>query len=356
MKTIIKLLIFLLAGIGAISCDKKEPTKEVVRPVKAMQLGAFSGFSERSFPGRAKATEEVNLSFDVGGRLIERPVNIGDTVAEGQLIARLDPRDFQAKLKAARAELQKNRQNFSRAKELIKKDFISKAQYDLLEASVKISEANVALAGKALSDSVIKAPFAGRIANVFVENFQSVIPKQKIARLLDTSRIEMVIDIPESLISDAPYVKNIRVRFDAQPQQEIPATIKEVSNEASANTRTYPVTLIMEQSDEFEILPGMAGHAHGETHHPDQSSAKQGFEIPLSATFSPDATGTTYVWVIDRKNETVNRRKVTTEALSQYGINVVKGLQTGEWIATAGVHHLQEGQKVTILPEPGEQR
>ena len=345
---------YALVCLVLISCGEKEQPKDYIRPVKAMKIGDVSGFSARSFPGQAKATEEINLSFDVTGKLIERPVNIGDSVEKGQVIARLDPRDFQAKLKAARAELKKNQQNYSRAKDLIKKDFISKTNYDLLEAKVDIAEANVALASKALSDSVIKAPFAGRIANLYVENYQAVMPKQEIARLLDTSKIEMIISIPESLISNVPYVKNISVRFDANPNIEVQATIKEVSNEASATTRTYPVTLIMEQPLNFEIQPGMAGIAKGESHLPVVKTTTQAFEVPLSAIFSPDHTGETYVWIIDENSQTVIRQQVSTEALNANGIKVTTGLKVGDWIATAGVHYLQEGQQVRILSGPGE--
>jgi len=347
--------LFWLMSIMLVACsDEQVAEQTVIRPVKAMQVADVSGLSDRSFPGRAKATEQIDLSFDVSGKLTERPVNIGDTIEKGQIIARLDPRDFRAKLKSARAELQRDIQNFKRANDLIKKDFISKSEFDRLEASVDIAEANVDLARKALSDSVIKAPFSGRIAKLYVENYQAVRAKENIARLLDTSKIEIIIDIPENLISNAPFIKNIKVRFDAFPGIEVPATIKEISNEASENTRTYPVTLIMEQPEGVEILPGMAGKAKGEAHLPDKTN--KGFYIPLSAVFSADESNNSYVWVIDEKNQTVNKREITTEALSQYGIKVIKGLQAGEWIATAGVHYLQQGQKISILSEPEAQQ
>ena len=79
-------------------------------------------------------------------------------------------------------------------------------------------------------------------------------------RILDDSRIEMVVNIPENLISFAQYVKKVFVSFDAFPEQELEATIKEIGTEASSTTRTFPVTLIMDhQPSEFKILPGMAG-------------------------------------------------------------------------------------------------
>jgi len=89
---------------------------------------------------------------------------------------------------------------------LIKKDFISEREYDRLEAAVDVAEANLAIAQKALSDSVIKAPFDGRISNTYVENFQAVLAKKPVVRLLDTTQIEMVVQVPENLISKVTYI------------------------------------------------------------------------------------------------------------------------------------------------------
>ena len=92
-----------------------------------------------------------------------------------------------------------------------------------------------------------------------MENFEDVQNKQAILRLLDDSKIEMIIDIPEHLIINAAYVKDAFVVFDAFPGREIAATIKEIGTEASSTTRTYPVTLIMDQPEDIRILPGMTG-------------------------------------------------------------------------------------------------
>ena len=96
------------------------------------------------------------------------------------------------------------------------------------------------------------------MAATYVDNFQNVIAKQRILRLLDTSQIEMEVSVPEALIGLEPYVTDIRVRFKPFPDVEISARIKEISNEASITTRTYPVTIVMDQPEGAEIKPGMA--------------------------------------------------------------------------------------------------
>lgn len=348
MKLLLPVCLLILSPVLT-SCDSKPPEKvEVIRPIPAMKVGESQKVSGRKFPGKAKATQEVDLAFDVGGKLIERPVDIGDDVKQGDVIARLNPRDFKARVKSNKAELKKVKQNFERGKELIKDSFISQRDYDRLEAAVDVAEADLDIAQKALSDSVMKAPFDGHIANLYVENYQAVLSKKVIARLLDTSQIEMVVQVPENLISKVSYIEDIHVTFDSFPDVALAASIKEVSNEASQTTRTYPVTLIMQQHDDVEILPGMAGNASGTLVMPGTGDELEKLVVPVQAVFTPNTQKQDHVWVIDEKSGSVHLRAVTTGQLTQSGIQVIDGLQTDEWVAVAGVHTLREDQKVRI--------
>ncbi len=344
--------IYWLIAVGLFGCgDKSPPQIETVRPVKAMVVADAKSISQRRFPGRATATQEVNLSFDVSGTLVKRPVNIGDHVKQGQLIAQLDQRDFRANVKAAEAALKRDDRNFKRAKELIENGHISQFDYDRLEAQLDLSRAELAIARKALADSVMKAPFEGRIANLYVENFQAVRAKQEIARLLDSRHVEFTIQIPEQLISLAPYIRDLKVEFDSFPGRPIPATIKEIGTEASDTTRTYPVNLIMDQPEDFEILPGMAGMVTGRPDLPEHLMTK-GIEVPVAAVFTSGDAGGNFVWVIDEETSTVKRRSVEVSELVDTGVPVTHGLEAGERIVIAGVSYLREGQKVK---DPGGQ-
>ena len=361
----IQVLIFiLLSTILFWGCSKEEAPKEVIRPVKAMQIGGFERFARRSFPGQAKATQEANLSFRVSGPLVQFPVNVGDEVKKGQLLARIDPRDFEVELKnvrgqlgRARAALELARSDYDRVVRIRTKDpgaiseaiiDAKKGELDSAKAQVDSLTASVATAKDALSYTYLNAPFQGTVVETFVENFEDVRAKQQIVRLVDTSRIEFVVSISENLISHAKNVTKVYVRFDTHPDKQIEATIKEIGKEASKTTRTYPVTLIMDQPEDFKILPGMAGRTLGaEGDLPDQS-VSTGYEIPVTSIFS-DGTDASYVWVIDEKTNIVARREVTVGELTENGIMISKGLQPGEWIATAGVHTLREGQQVRIM-------
>lgn len=344
------------------------PQKDMIRMVRAVQVSDPAEFAKRWFPGQAKATQEVDLAFRVSGPLVEFPVNIGDEVPKGQELARIDPRDFevelrndQGQLEREKAVLKRTEADYERVVRIKKQDpgAVSQALIDRsrqlvdsTRANIRSLQAAVAAAQDRLGYTYLKAPFDGIITATYVENYEDVKAKQPIARLIDHSRIEMIINIPENMIYWADYLKaagkSQRVRFDPFPNLEIEAEIKEIGKEASKTTRTYPVTLIMDQPEDVKILPGMAGKAT-------KAIALPGIQeeadmvIPETAVFSPDDTDITYVWVIDEQKKTVGKREVKAGELLDTGIAITDGIKPGEWIATAGVHYLQEGQQVRIL-------
>jgi RND family efflux transporter MFP subunit len=178
-----------------------------------------------------------------------------------------------------------------------------------------------------------------------VQNFQTVQIKQPILRLLDTSRIKFGVDLPETVMPLLPYVKEIWVTFQAAPGDKLPATIQEISHEASRSTRTYRVTVVMNQPEGVQILPGMSGELRARIEPPTTQPAAM--EVLAPALFE-DSDGKTCVWVVDTSSMTVHRQPVKTSRPTKTGF-LVEGLKVGQTIVTAGVHYLKEGQKVRIL-------
>ena len=334
-------------GLMLSACDEAPEPEEVVRPIRAMRVADAEALAARAFPCRAEAVNEINAAFEVAGRLIERPVRVGSNVKEGELLARLDPSDFENALAEAQARVERAQAMRDRVAQALRSGAV--AAQDLTNAQAELDEALAVLEirAKALSDTQLRAPFPGMIAATFVENFQNVQAKQPVMRLLDISSIECVVNIPENLISSAPYAQDITVTFDAFPGRPVPAVIAEIGREASATTRTFPVTLLMEQPTGFEILPGMAGRATGRVVLPDHTP-ETGYDLPLSAIFTDDGARS-LVWVIDAETLTVSKREVEALTPSPHGMRV-RGVAPGEWVATTAVNVLREGQRVR-LPE-----
>lgn len=344
---IIVLGIFLLSG-----CSKEEPKQSPIRPVKYYEISDAKHFSQRTFPGKARPTEEVELSFEVSGVLTQMNVKKGDKVNAKQLLAKLDQRDFINALEAAQAEMSRAQAHYERIQRAAKAGAVAQQQLTDAKAQFQVAEAQLKIKEKALENTQISAPFSGLIGATYVENFQNIRAKQPIIRLLDISKIEITVDIPETLIAYVPHTTKIEVKFDAFPERVFEAKIKEIGTEASEHTQTFPVTIIMEQPNDFTILPGMAAEVSGQSANslPKLKSAEQlNFKIPLSAVFS-DSSKQTYVWVINEENFTLSRLaiqkiKVTTDGL------LVSGVKPGQKIVSAGVNYLSDGQTVRLLAQ-----
>jgi len=361
----LNLVLIVIVTLSISSCAKEEAEeKQVIRPVRTFQIPSPGQFLQQTFPGRAKATQEVDLAFRVSGPLITFPVDVGDTVIADDVVARIDPRDFevnvqtaQGKLDSARAASRRADSEYQRELNILKQDpgatsqtavDRKREQRDKEKANIKTFAAAVESAKDQLEYTYLKAPYDGIVVGKFVENFENVQAKAPIVRILDDSSIEMVVNIPESLISLAQHVEDVKVVFDPFPDTEIPAHIKEIGTEASATTRTYPVTLVMQQPEGIKILPGMAGKASGAPPK-GRDGVKLGVEIPVSAVFTDETSEDTFVWVIDETSLTVSKKKIEVDQLGDRGIRIISGLKEGELIASAGVNYLFEGQKVKLL-------
>ena len=364
-----KLITYLIAIITFLflqSCSEPEQKELLPKPVFAMEIGSYDALAKRSFPGRAKASQEVNQSFRVAGPLIEFPVKVGDEVKAGDLVARMDPTDYitalrnlegqlareQARSKRAQADLVRLQNIYKEDPGATSETAIDRATQirDSAAASVRSIAASVDNARNQLSYTELKAPFDGVVVETYVDNFETVRPKQPILRILNPSSIEFIIYVPESLIGYAPYVTAINVQFDALSAVKIPAVVKEISKEATRATRTYPVTLVMAQPEGIEILPGMAGTAAVESKLPEED-VFVGIEIPATAVFSGKDLSKSYVWVIDQDTMKINQREVQLGALAQRGTQISQGLKDGDWIVTKGVNSLKQDQLVKIINE-----
>ncbi len=222
--------------------DKILPEKEVIQPVKAMQVADATLLADRWFSGRAKATQEVNLSFRVAGPLITRPLKVGDTVAEGDIVARIDPRDLELNLRSikgqpakAKAVLKGAEAYYQRSKRILKQDpgAISENAMDRALENRDRAAANVdslvVSAEDQLAYTNLNSPFDGTVVATYGENFEDFRAKQPAVRVLETSCVELVVNIPQNLISLAPAVMDIVVTFDALPNQPVLATVKQTA-------------------------------------------------------------------------------------------------------------------------------
>jgi membrane fusion protein, multidrug efflux system len=369
MKNKINLIFSLVSLLLITACDEQPETEPVAPMVFTQRIADTHGLTERVFPGRASAGQEVNLSFRVSGPLITLPVKVGDHVKKGDTIARIDPRDYESALRTTQGQLERERARMKRTKaDLDRLESIfrtdpgaiseaavdeSRQLYESARASVNSIGATVSAAQDQLNYTTLEAPFDGVIVETYVENFETMFVKQPVLRLLNPSNIKFIINVPENLIGYVSLVEDIQVKFDALPDIFVSASIKEVGKEASQATRTYPVTLVMEQPEGAEILSGMAGQAYSKAKLPD-TAKETGIEVPATALFTKDDSSKSFLWVIDESSNTISRREVKTGRLSKFGVLIKSGINADELIVTKGVHSLHEGQKIQIIDDSKE--
>ena len=350
----------LVAGI-LIGCAEQQPpqTEAVARPVKTMLIAGADATGVRSFPARIAAAARADLAFRVPGTVQELPIKEGDPVKQGDLVARLDPTDYQIVVDDRQATFDKAQKNFGRGEELVSSGAISRSDFDRLEAEFKNARAGLSTATQDLAYTELRAPFEGMIASRLVDRFEEVQAKQPIAVIQNVEMLEVKFDVPESIIrsirgrgakESAAARDRVKVfaTFQDQPGREYPLTYKEVSTKADAKTQTFEATYLMKQWEDGTVLPGMTASVTVDlAGYVDNAMA---FTVPVSAVVG-DFKLDPQVWTVDEASMTVSPQPVKVGRLVGDGIEVLEGLKPGARVVTAGTAFLVEGMPVILMPE-----
>ncbi len=337
--------VFLLSGCGEKSGD--DFMKNIERPVKTMVVTKKAELS-RSYPGKIQAANRVELSFHVSGHLIELPVKEGQEIKKGDLLARIDSRDYKNALDTKKAEYDRAEADFNRFSGLFTKKIISELDFDKHRAQRDVAKSKFDEAQKNFDYTSLYAPFAGIIGQRYVENFQDVQAKQPVLSLQDISEVDIVINIPEKDIATATKDTSGRfvAIFDFLPENEFALTIKEFAIKADPATQTFKATLTMLQPKGINAFPGMTVNV--KRYFPPVAGSGSFFVIPFRTIVS-DETGGSYVWVVDKSKSTVRKRKVVTgNLIGSDDVEIKEGLSEGDEIVVAGISELYEGMKVNI--------
>ena len=367
MKTLYRaVLASTLLPILLTACSEEAPLPPPEsRPVKTLLIGGVSAGDFRQFPGVVDAIQKADLSFRVQGKINEILVREGDTVTQGQVLARLDPTDYRIILNDRKASYATAEANYERAKQLVAKDAISQVDHDKIRAEYHTARANLEAAEQDIKYTTLHATFPGYIARRHVENFEEVRRKQTVFTLQDISQLEIKINVPETIMIQLRKAmepgktreprREMYAVFDQIKDIRFPLQLKEFSTKADPNTRTFEATLKMDHPDDYNVLPGMTTTVFAEVF-ASESGTKMSVQLPLSAVLS-DASSKPIVWIVDDETMTVSSKPVTAGAMTTDSISVT-GLELGERVVTAGAAFMREGMKVTLLQtgeQPGDQ-
>jgi len=342
------------------SCGEKEVKEEVVlRPVKYTEVGYLGGEKTRQFSGTAKTEKIINLSFRSSGIITKFDMKLGQEVKKGQLLGTLDNvaarLNYEASIESknsAESQMNTAKLSLNRVRTLYEKGSASLSDYEAAKnsyrtavASFESSKRSVAIQQDQIRFGYLYAPEDGVIASVAAEVDENVSPGQIVGVLNAGTAIEISLGLPESVINAVKKGMKVKVSFTAIQGETFNAVITEVAPALDTNTSTYPITVMVTDSDE-RIKSGMAADVLFEF--VDQDLTEKMIVIPANAV-GEDANGR-FVFLVegDKDKATVKKQLITIGNLTTDGFEVKSGLSAGQKIATAGLQTLLDGQEVKL--------
>ena len=340
------LTVYLLAALLlCISCSDKTASKENIPNVRLYSVKSAIGTNSDEFPGRVVAAEEVNMAFKVSGNLKEVYVKEGTKVSKGQLIAEIDPRDYQVQLDATEAEYKGIKAEAERVIALYSDSVATADEYDKARYGLKQITAKLENAKNQMGDTKIYAPFNGFVQKRLYDPPTVVVAGMPVVTLVSNGKQEVEINIPSSTFMNRANIISAYAKFDYLPDKKVPLILINITPKANAN-QLYEARLELPLDLSPAPSPGMNTLVTLVTGTEEHSKT----EIPTTALFKKD--GKSCVWLYDEKSQTISRKEVIVERLHSNGSAIISnGIDNGAKIVSVGVHKLSDGQQVRPLKE-----
>lgn len=361
----------------------------VLRPGNALQVKAVSartigsatgGGSVLDASGYVVAQRQATVSSKVTGKVQELLVEEGQSVKQGQVLARLDDSNARAALQLAQAQLDASRASLAQAnaqskdatrqaarnKELVSKGFVGQSVYDSAQSNadaqaagveaaqgnVDVAQRNINVYRQQLDDTVVRAPFAGVITVKNAQQGEMISPlsaggagtRTGIGTLVDMDSLEVNVDVNENFIGRVQSGQPVTAKLNAYPDWEIPCKVIAVIPTADRSKATVKVRIGINNKDP-RILPDMGVRVSFLTDTTNKpAEAPKGLLVPESAVQVSGETGVLFVI----KNDKLERRAVKIGGKSSDGLHVLSGLSAGESVAVGDMSKFSDGAKVQI--------
>lgn len=313
---------------------ERPPTNVVLMDVQPTTI-----FDRINLPGAIEPWTDLELLAKINGEIIEVPMTEGDKVTKGQIIARIDPTDYQIALDAAKASYRMAHSNLKRFEKLFEKRLIAKSEFEKNETQVQTTKAEMEKAELNLSRCTITAPMSGVIRRLDAKKGLLLSVADPIARILEIDRVKAVIGIPES---DVPAVRNIdTVQLTVQALNNLKIEGRKHVLAASPENiaRLYKLELAIDNPDGL-LLPGMFVRAEIV-----KKVAKASLSVPLYTVITRNREQFVYV----EKGGLAERRPVELGILEDWKVQIKKGLIPGDRVIVEGHRNVEEGQKVNVV-------
>ncbi len=340
MKRSLPVFIFVIA---LTACSKETPPPaKIEQPALTQIVGASASDSSNVYSGEICARHETQLGFRIGGKIVERLVDVGSQVKVGQVLARVDGVDSGLQVSSAEAQLQLAEADAKRYRDLFSKKFVSQSALDTKETVLKSAAAQAGLARNQSAYTALQAEHAGVISATLAEVGQVVSAGQPVVRLAESGEREVLIAVPESQFSKLKIgaAAEVMLSSDDNTELRLSGHLRELSPAADAASRTYAARIALNQS-RGDVALGMTAKV--------RFASKQNgnaIVIPLTAIFQQGDQAA--VWIV-AADHSISLRPIKIAAYRDAGAVVNSGLVAGERIVSAGVHKLNAGEKIHAI-------
>lgn len=347
----------IVAALGLAGCSQeKAEVKDIIRPVKVVEIAQAHETRTLSYSGSVRARTESALAFRVNGKITERLVDIGQHVASGDVLARIDPIDYDLSVKSAQAALDAAERQVEtvelarkRAEQLFAKNFAPKSQleqatlsYDQAVATRDSARSSLDQAKNQAGYTDLKADREGIVTAVSADVGQVVGSGTPVVTVAVDGEKEVLIAVPEMEIAEFKPGKIVKAGFWSDDALTLEGKVREVAGSADPQSRTFAVRVSL--PNDPRVLLGMTASIEASA-----TNERQLVSIPLSALAKQDSQS--IVWTVDRGADTVHARPVKVAKFAADGVRVAEGLQPGDVVVAAGTQFMTENLKVKLAAD-----
>jgi membrane fusion protein, multidrug efflux system len=348
------MLIIATGVLGSLAaCSKPVPLAEPVRAVKVIKVGLSGMDAGQEYSAEVRARVESRLGFRVAGKLIKRQAEVGQRVKAGQVLAQIDPQDYKLAQEAARAQVAAASTNrdlaaadFKRFQTLKDQNFISGAELERRETTLKAAQAQLEQAqvqlksqGNQASYATLVADVSGIVTAIEAEPGQVVSAGSPVVRIAQDGARDVVFNVPEDRVRQWAVGTEVAIKRWADGSATT-GRIREIGASADPVTRTFPIKVSVDAAQS----PALGSTVYVQP--PSSVAGVQAIKLPTSALFLQGQAS--HVWVLDTASMTVKSTPVQIATADGNQAVIAGGLTPGAMVVSAGVHVLSPNQKVTI--------
>lgn len=348
---IIQSIVFagMLSGVLLVGCKGKDkPVAQTIGPV-GVSVQPISGSNnpqgDVQYSSTIEASKSVNLSFQVAGTVLQIPVEVGQYVKKGQLIAEIDQTVYNSQYQAQMAQVRLAKENYDRVQTVYNKGSI--AEIKMLDAKANYEQALAASKGvyQNIAHTKLYAPQSGYVGSKQMEVGTTAAPGMPVVTLFNLSSISVHVPIPEGEINKYKTGSKAKVIVPALENQVFEGAVSKIAVLAAQGSPIYTVEVAI-ANGQNTLRPGMSCNVVFDQVQSKISTAES-LLVPEQSVQIDDA-GTNFVYVLSPDGKKAVRKNVTIGSLYSNGISVTSGLQQSDQLIVSGFHKITDGSAVTI--------